>query len=160
MREDWLTSLVVRDVQGLNQSQLAKALGAYLPLTPHLRRLDISSESGPLADEFVNGLAQNNTIQELDIACTWPDGFLKMVLSCFWSLAGIVNEEVVCNPPQPGACIKGASEPPQLDSLGPYMLDRIRSFLMIADILDDEEYDEDKEHIKMDDCTTPPREIP
>ncbi|XP_077519880.1 uncharacterized protein LOC144129637 [Amblyomma americanum] len=282
IREDWLTSLTLLDMPGDDQRKVANALAAYLPVTPHLRRLKISSESASPADEIINGLAKNKTILELeiinfslseecaDVLCRWlassrrvhrvalslsddaEEGILETLATlldsnytltsikvaerflnsqagqqvinlvrrnygllqcaahfalgylvkrnagafekvswhpqlpkkleqigylsayqaairiqesqrriryCFWSLVGIVHEELVCNPPQPGAYTEGTREPPQLDSLRPELLDHIRSFLTIGDILDDEEYEEDEEPIEMDVCASPQRII-
>ncbi|XP_049522016.1 uncharacterized protein LOC119450619 isoform X3 [Dermacentor silvarum] len=57
----------------------------------------------------------------------------------FWKLSGIVKEHLICNKPPAGA--NGQQNVYQLDKLGVYMLDHIRSYLKVGDILDDEEDD-------------------
>ncbi|XP_075543938.1 uncharacterized protein LOC142578438 [Dermacentor variabilis] len=54
----------------------------------------------------------------------------------FWQLSGIVKEQLICNAPPTGANGKKVR---QLDKLGAHMLDYLRSYLKVGDILDDEE---------------------
>nr|XP_054926710.1 uncharacterized protein LOC126531951 [Dermacentor andersoni] len=61
----------------------------------------------------------------------------------FWQLSGIVKEQLICNAPPTGANGKKVR---QLDKLGAHMLDYLRSYLKIGDILDDEEEDPKSEN--------------
>ncbi|XP_072144073.1 uncharacterized protein [Dermacentor andersoni] len=61
----------------------------------------------------------------------------------FWQLSGIVKEQLICNAPPTGANGKKVR---QLDKLGAHMLDYLRSYLKVGDILDDEEEDPKSEN--------------
>ncbi|XP_070392238.1 uncharacterized protein [Dermacentor albipictus] len=61
----------------------------------------------------------------------------------FWQLSGIVKEQLICNAPPTGANGKKVR---QLDKLGADMLDYLRSYLKVGDILDDEEEDPKSEN--------------
>lgn len=62
----------------------------------------------------------------------------------FWRLSGIVRERIECN--KHPAATDGAAHVTQLDDLGWYMLQEIRSYLKVADILDDEEEDPERQN--------------
>nr|XP_054930657.1 uncharacterized protein LOC126538307 isoform X1 [Dermacentor andersoni] len=61
----------------------------------------------------------------------------------FWQLSGIVKEQLICNAPPTGANGKKVR---QLDKLGAHMLDYLRSYLKVGDILDDEEQEAKSEN--------------
>ncbi|XP_070392256.1 uncharacterized protein [Dermacentor albipictus] len=61
----------------------------------------------------------------------------------FWQLSGIVKGQLICNAPPTGANGKKVR---QLDKLGADMLDYLRSYLKVGDILDDEEEDPKSEN--------------
>ncbi|KAK8759983.1 hypothetical protein V5799_028750, partial [Amblyomma americanum] len=119
----------VRRNYGLVQCAAGFVLGSSL------KRTAVAFEQVSWHPQLSTTVQRMGSLSEADAALRIREG-ARRLHNEFWHLTGIVRAGIVCNRPESG--VDGAEEKPELDDLGPYLLEHVRSFLKVGDVLDEE----------------------